>query len=268
MLFRSIIANGSNAGVTSGNDGTFTLTIDNGIKSIIVSYAGYGTRIIRIGDAVTDYLIGLQPAPDLAELIVIGSRNLSRTKVQTPVPVDVIPVAAMAKEVGQTDLNQLLTYSAPSFQSTRQTTSDGTDHLDPAQLRALGTDQVLVLVNGKRRHQSALVNVNGTVNRGQVGTDLNAIPLTAIERVEVLRDGAAAQYGSDAIAGVINIVLKKNINTLSGNVSYGENITSYPKNYAFEKLNIASPGNVSVQDGSIFQVGLNYGIDLKKGFRF
>ncbi len=263
----SIIANGSNAGVTSGNDGTFTLKIDDGIKSMMVSYTGYGTRIIKIEDAVADYLISLQPVADLAELIVIGSRNLSRTKVQTPVPVDVIPVAKMAKEVGQTDLNQLLTYSAPSFQSTRQTTSDGTDHLDPAQLRALGTDQVLVLVNGKRRHQSALVNVNGTVNRGQVGTDLNAIPLTAIERVEILRDGAAAQYGSDAIAGVMNIVLKKNTNTLSGNVSYGENITSYHKNYAFEKLNIASPGNISVHDGGIFQAGLNYGIALnKKGF--
>ena len=174
---------------------------------------------------------------DLEQITVIGSRNLSRTNVQTPVPVDVIPVAKMAKEVGQIDLNQLLTYSAPSFQSARQTVSDGTDHVDPAQLRGLGTDQVLVLINGKRQHQSALVNVNGTVNRGQVGTDLNAIPVSAIERVEVLRDGAAAQYGSDAIAGVINIVLKSNTNALSGNISYGENITSYDKNYAFNKLN-------------------------------
>jgi iron complex outermembrane receptor protein len=198
---------------------------------------------------------------------VVGSRNLSRTKVQTSVPVDVIPVGKISKDVGQTDLNQLLTYSAPSFQSTRQTTSDGTDHVDPAQLRGLGSDQILVLVNGKRRHQSALVNVNGTINRGQVGTDLNAIPVSAIERVEILRDGASAQYGSDAIAGVINIVLKKNFNTLSGNLSYGENITSYKKNYAFEKLNIVSPANVNVNDGGTFQVGLNYGVDLnKKGF--
>ena len=168
----------------------------------------------------TDYSIGLQSSVnDLQQITVIGSRNLSRTKVQTPVPVDVIPVAKMAKEVGQIDLNQLLTYSAPSFQSARQTISDGTDHVDPAQLRGLGSDQVLVLINGKRRHQSALVNVNGTVNRGQVGTDLNAIPVSAIERVEVLRDGAAAQYGSDAIAGVINIVLKNKPNVLSGSVS-------------------------------------------------
>src|SRR4030095_3750010 len=129
--------------------------------------------------------------------------------------------------------SQLLTYTAPSFQSSRQAIADGTDHVDPAQLRGLGSDQVLVLVNGKRRHQSALVNVNGTVNRGQVGTDLNTIPVSAIERVEVLRDGAAAQYGSDAIAGVINIVLKRNTGNLNGTVSYGENISRYPKDYAF-----------------------------------
>src|SRR4029079_8210086 len=131
--------------------------------------------------------------------------------------------------------NQILTFIAPSFQSSRQTVADGTDHLDPAQLRGLGTDQVLVLVNGKRRHQSALVNVNGTVNRGQVSTDLSAIPASAIERIEILRDGAAAQYGSDAIAGVINIVLKKTTGILSAGVSYGEYMTKYPKNYAIYK---------------------------------
>jgi iron complex outermembrane receptor protein len=111
------------------------------------------------------------------------------------------------------------------------------------------------------------VNVNGTVNRGQVGTDLNTIPLSAIERVEVLRDGAAAQYGSDAIAGVINIVLKKSTNVLSGSVSYGENSTKYPKNYALGKLTNTSYNDASVKDGGVFQAGLNYGFDLnKKGY--
>ncbi|MEJ7675529.1 MAG: TonB-dependent receptor plug domain-containing protein [Chitinophagaceae bacterium] len=114
--------------------------------------------------------------------------------------------------------------------------ADGTDHLDPAQLRGLGTDQVLVLINGKRRHQSALVNVNGTINRGQVSTDLSAIPATSIERVEILRDGASAQYGSDAIAGVINIVLKKKTGILEAGVSYGAYITNYDKNYALFKI--------------------------------
>ncbi|MEO7766149.1 MAG: TonB-dependent receptor plug domain-containing protein, partial [Ferruginibacter sp.] len=248
----SIVTKNANTGTTSDNDGKFVINITENVKAITASYAGYQSVTITIVESATDYSIGLQSVQNEQGIVVIGSRNLSRTKVQTPVPVDVIPVAEMAKQVGQIDLSQLLTYAAPSFQSSRQTVADGTDHVDPAQLRGLGSDQVLVLVNGKRRHQSALVNVNGTVNRGQVGTDLNSIPVSAIERVEILRDGAAAQYGSDAIAGVINIVLKKSINLLSGNVSYGQNITSYQKNYALGKLGNAAVKDVNVQDGGSF----------------
>ncbi|RYZ13580.1 MAG: hypothetical protein EOP49_54315, partial [Sphingobacteriales bacterium] len=169
-------------------------------------------------------------------------------------------------EIGQVDLNQILNYVAPSFQSARQTISDGTDHVDPAQLRGLGPDQVLVLINGKRRHQSALVNVNGTVNRGTVGTDLSAIPASSIERIEILRDGAAAQYGSDAIAGVINIVLKNSTGVLTGSVSYGANITSYPKNFALYKLtNKTDDPDVNETDGNTFQGALGYGFKIGKG---
>jgi len=264
----SIAARGSTTALLTNADGTFTMQIIKGVTTIVVSYAGYETRTTKVDGDATDFSIGLQSSiNELQQVTVIGSRNLSRTNVQTPVPVDVIPVAKMAKEVGQTDLNQLLTYSAPSFQSSRQTVSDGTDHVDPAQLRGLGADQVLVLINGKRRHQSALVNVNGTVNRGQTGTDLNAIPLSAIERVEVLRDGAAAQYGSDAIAGVINIVLKKKTGVLEGGVSYGEYVTSYDKNYALFRINNkADDPSVKLRDGGNFQASLGYGFNIGKGF--
>lgn len=201
----------------------------------------------------------------LEEVVVTGTRSEGRTKIDTPVPVDVIPLSQVTNNVGQVDINQILTFVAPSFQSSRQAISDGTDHVDPAQLRGLGPDQVLVLVNGKRRHQSSLVNVNGTVNRGTVGTDMNAIPATAVDKIEILRDGAAAQYGSDAIAGVINIVLKKQTG-LSGNLSAGEYVTSYAKNYAVNFSN-GLPKDVSVQDGFTGQLGLNYGIKLgDKGF--
>ncbi len=237
LIQANIVVKASGKGIESDSDGKFILAIPAVAKVITASYVGYESRTINIDGIETNYSIGLQPVVDLDYITVIGSRNLSRTKIQTPVPVDIIPVATMAKDIGQIDLNQLLTFSTPSFQSARQTVADGTDHVDPAQLRGLGSDQVLVLVNGKRQHQSALVNVNGTVNRGQVGIDLNTIPISAIERVEVLRDGAAAQYGSDAIAGVINIVLKKTTNILSGNVSYGENITSYTKDFALNKIN-------------------------------
>jgi iron complex outermembrane recepter protein len=199
----------------------------------------------------------------------VGSRNLSRTRVETPVPVDVIPIAQVLNDIGQVDLNQILNFIAPSFQSARQTIADGTDHVDPAQLRGLGTDQVLVLINGKRRHQSALVNVNGTVNRGSVGTDMSAIPANAIERIEILRDGAAAQYGSDAIAGVINIVLKKKTGLLEAGVSYGKYITSYDKNYALFKINNKSDDpSVKARDGGTFQASVGYGFNPGKGYLY
>jgi iron complex outermembrane recepter protein len=264
----NVATNESKNVVLTDRDGNFNIPISSTDKVVFISYIGYQSQSIRVKDNQNNLEIGLQPSTnDLETVTVIGTRNLSRTNVQSPVPVDIIPVSRMSKQVGQIDVNQLLTYSAPSFHSSRQTVSDGTDHMDPAQLRGLGSDQVLVLVNGKRYHQAALVNVNGTVNRGQVGTDLNTIPVSSIERIEVLRDGAAAQYGSDAIAGVINIVLKNNTNVLSGNVSYGENITSYPKNYALDLLNHHNTSKVNVRDGGAFDASLNYGVDLnKKGF--
>src|SRR5687768_9591623 len=147
-------------------------------------------------------------AKTLDAVRVTGSRVLGRTAEQTAAPVDIIGAEELAN-TGAMEVGQALQLLEPSFNFSRTTVSDGTDILRPATLRALGPDQVLVLVNGKRRHQQALVNVQQTIARGSAGTDINAIPVSAIERIEVLRDGAAAQYGSDAIAGVINIVLRR-----------------------------------------------------------
>ncbi|HKU43429.1 MAG TPA: TonB-dependent receptor [Polyangiales bacterium] len=142
------------------------------------------------------------------EVVVVGSRVKPRSDTETPSPVDVLSAEDLEK-TGTTELGKALQMLAPSFNFSTTTISDGTDIIRPATLRGLGPDQVLVLVNGKRRHQMALVNVQETIGKGSAGYDLNAIPMAAIERIEILRDGAAAQYGSDAIAGVINIVLKK-----------------------------------------------------------
>jgi iron complex outermembrane receptor protein len=147
-------------------------------------------------------------ATTLDTIQVIGSRVRGRTAADTAAPVDVISREQLER-AGVQEVGQMLQTVAPSFNFSRTFVSDGTDIIRPATLRALGPDQVLVLVNGKRRHQQALVNVQQTIGRGSAGTDINAIPISAIERVEVLRDGAAAQYGSDAISGVINIVLRK-----------------------------------------------------------
>lgn len=149
-------------------------------------------------------------APALEGVTIVGSRRVNASATDTPVPIDFISLTKSSEQGGQFDLAQSLQYLSPSFNSTRQTGADGADLIDSASLRGLGSDQTLVLVNGKRRHTTALVNLFGARNRGNTGTDLNAIPVLAIDNVQILRDGAAAQYGSDAIAGVMNITLKKN----------------------------------------------------------
>ena len=149
----------------------------------------------------------LAQAYELEKLVVLGSRFQERSVSDSPVPVDVITEEEIVA-TGQTEVGRVIQELVPSFNFSSSTISDGTDALRPATLRGLGPDQVLVLVNGKRRHKSALVHVNTSVGRGTAGVDMNAIPVSAIKRIEVLRDGSSAQYGSDAISGVINIVLK------------------------------------------------------------
>jgi iron complex outermembrane recepter protein len=151
---------------------------------------------------------GDDEAANLAEVVVTGTRVEDRSRLDTLAPVDVLTDQALISQ-GTTELAEALSTLAPSLNFPRPSITDGTDHIRPATLRGLAPDQVLVLVNSKRRHQSALVNVNGSIGRGSAAVDLNAIPVAAIERVEVLRDAASAQYGSDAIAGVINIRLRE-----------------------------------------------------------
>ncbi|TDE11118.1 TonB-dependent receptor plug domain-containing protein [Dyadobacter psychrotolerans] len=191
----------------------------------------------------------------LGEVVVTGSRAGGRVNTESPVPVDVIGIQQITTQVPQNNLNQILNVVAPSFTSNTTTVADGTDHIDPAQLRGLGPDQVLVLLNGKRRHTSSLVNVNGTPGRGSVGTDLNAIPAYAIEKIEVLRDGASAQYGSDAIAGVINVKMKESTGKLNLSLYSGANISQ------------GANDHTGGMDGENLQIDGNYGVRLgQKGF--
>ncbi|MEP6615250.1 MAG: TonB-dependent receptor [Ginsengibacter sp.] len=266
----SVSVEGKGKGTTTNDNGEYQLQVAPGHYTIAITYAGFQLNTKRVevktNETVThDATMAIATAGE--EIVVVGSRSAGRTKLSTPVPVDIIPISQVINDIGQVDLNQILNFIAPSFQSSRQTVADGTDHVDPAQLRGLGTDQVLVLINGKRRHQSALVNVNGTINRGQVSTDMSAIPATAIDRIEILRDGAAAQYGSDAIAGVINIILKKKTGLLEAGVSYGQYHTKYDKNYALYKINNKSDDpSVRVNDGGTIQASLGYGFVVGKGY--
>ncbi len=176
---------------------------------------------------------------DIERIVTVGTRMSNRTVADSPAPIDIISSEAI-KNSGATNTPDMLRKLAPSFNMNNTTTSDGQDLMRPATLRSLGPDQVLVLINGKRRHQQAVVAVQENVGRGSAGTDLSSIPMTAISHIEILRDGAAAQYGSDAIAGVINIVLK---NSDGGNIW-----TQY--------------GQTSENDGESFELGANYGFEI------
>ena len=166
-----------------------------------------------------------QPTTNEQTIVITGTRAANRTVANSPVPVDVIGADQIAN-TGQTETNRVLNQLVPSFNFPQPSIADGSDALRPATLRGLSPDQTLVLVNGKRRHVSALLNINGTVGRGSAAVDLNLVPGLAISRVEVLRDGAAAQYGSDAIAGVINIQLKNANHGGRASVTWGEYVTT------------------------------------------
>lgn len=159
-----------------------------------------------------------------SEVVVTGTRTANRTALETAVPVDVFPVAELT-QTGRVELNQILSTTVPSFNFNQTAINDGTDIIRPATLRGLSPDQTLVLVNGKRRHITALVNINGSVGRGSAAADLNSIPTSAIGNVQVLRDGASAQYGSDAIAGVINVILREADHGGGLNIRYGAHVT-------------------------------------------
>lgn len=219
LPFVNVIEKGTSNGTVTGENGNYSLTVDSN-AILVFTFIGYTPQELSV-DGRSTIDVTMTEGEALDTIVLVGSRSPKRTAVNTTVPVDVIDMADVNIQLGKVEINELLQYAAPSFNANKQSGSDGADHIDPASLRGLGPDQTLVLINGKRRHQSSLINIFGTRGRGNTGTDLNAIPATAIDRIEVLRDGASAQYGSDAIAGVINIVLKKSINELSGNISYG-----------------------------------------------
>ena len=244
----TIVVKGTTNGASSDFDGNYSMQVNQG-DVLVFSFVGFDDQeVVMDGSATVN--VTMASGVELDEVVIVGTRNKNRTAIDTPVPVDVIDITELLASSPQVNLNQILNYVAPSFSSNTQTISDGTDHIDPASLRGLGPDQVLVLINGKRRHTSSLVNVNGTFGRGSVGTDLNAIPTAAIARVEVLRDGASAQYGSDAIAGVINIVLKRNTGELTASVTAGANFSKNANNLK---------GGV---DGETVNIGVNYGVAL------
>lgn len=198
------------------------------------------------------------------EQVTVGSRTRG-AEAEKSVPVDVF-TQEQIQETGYTETAQVIQSLAPSFNFPRPTITDGTDTVRPATLRGLGPDQVLVLINGKRRHQSSLVHLNSSIGRGSTGVDLNAIPVAAIERIEVLREGAAAQYGSDAIAGVINIVVKGGESAPMLTSKFGLSVGSFTGNRcAPSGLSCELGDEIDFSDGELFDIGGSWGAVLGSG---
>ncbi len=271
----NVTEKGTSNATSSGIDGAYKIRVKEGAK-LVFSYIGF-TNVEKgtTASSQIDIVLSEDGGQVLQEVQIVGSRNTKRTVVNSAVPIDIINMKELTTQSGKIEINQLLQYIAPSFNANKQSGSDGADHVDPASLRGMGPDQTLVLINGKRRHQSSLVTLYGTRGRGNTGTDLNAIPASSIKRIEILRDGAAAQYGSDAIAGVINIVLNDNVDELTGSVTYGTFNTNAKgtflpgtantKNFRLdENGNGNSYGRNRSFDGNTVKVAANYGVALGK----
>jgi iron complex outermembrane receptor protein len=207
------ISLGATQTAAARNDGSYRISAPAGRYSITVRSIGFASRTdtidVAAGSTTTRDFTLSRAVTALEAVTTLGTRGEARTVLDAPVPIDVLPSLEI-RSTGRTETAQMIQALAPSFNFPRTTLGDATDNVRPATLRGMSPDQALVLVNGKRRHLSAVVNINGFVGRGSEAVDLNAIPASMIDHIEILRDGAAAQYGSDAIAGVINIVLKTN----------------------------------------------------------
>lgn len=258
----SVLVKNSKAGTTTDAGGNFSITAASG-DVLIISAIGYTTQELRLKDN-SKIIVTLQSQANNLDAVILGSRSRSRVKTESPVPVDVIGLNSSAPTSARPDITSLLNYAAPSFNYNKQSGSDGADQIDLATLRGLGPDQTLVLVNGKRRHQTAFVALFGTRGRGNSGTDLNAIPEASIDRVEILRDGASAQYGSDAIAGVVNLILKKNTDKWQIDVgTSGYYDKKYNTYFGSDYLKKQYEYGSSI-DGAVFNAGINKGFSLGK----
>ncbi|GAA0194758.1 iron complex outermembrane receptor protein [Brevundimonas nasdae] len=215
-------------------------------------FAAASTAVLTIATGAAAQSAGAPSASDVDEVVVTGTRVPGRTRLDTLVPVDVVTSEALQQR-GTTELASQLAVAVPSIAFPRPSLTDGTDSVRPATLRGQGPDQTLVLVNGIRRHVSAQVNTNGTVGRGSAPVDLNAIPSSALDRVEVLRDGASAQYGSDAIAGVINLRLREASSGGGASATYGSYLSS---------VNLPNAGKKDFTDGKQLTVSAWQGFAL------
>ncbi|MFT5965637.1 MAG: iron complex outermembrane receptor protein [Flavobacteriaceae bacterium] len=248
----SIVVKGTTIGTTTNFDGQYSINAGNG-DTLIFSYVGFDTQRIKVSGSVLN--VSMKSGVELEEVVLVGSRTAPRSNADTPLPIDVVSAKELAS-TGQITFDKALQYRIPSFNTVQTPVNDATSLLDPYEIRNMGPSRTLILINGKRKNLSALLYTQTSPGRGETGADISAIPTDAIKRVEILRDGASAQYGSDAIAGVMNIILKDTPNEGSATLRTG--ITSEGDGEMF---------GVAVNNGS--SIGgdkgfVNYTVDLSK----
>ncbi|MEO5889205.1 MAG: TonB-dependent receptor [Ferruginibacter sp.] len=252
-------------GATTNADGILKIQVSTN-EVLEISNIGYKTQLVTLAGQ-SEISIDMEPSlVDLGDIVILGTRGAARAKTETAVPVDVIKINQVGLPTAKMDLTSILNMAAPSFNYNKQSGADGADHVDLGTLRGLGPDQTLVLINGKRRHQTAFVALFGTRGRGNSGADLNSFPEAAVDRIEILRDGASAQYGSDAMAGVINIVLKKDINHWSINTGWSGYYDS--KFNAYSQRESKQYYSSKPIDGGTFTISANNGLAIGKNGGF
>lgn len=249
----NILEKGTTNGTTTDFDGNYTIDVNTG-ATLVFSYIGFATREEKVNGR-SSINIQLLEGMQLDEFIVVGSRTAPRSNADTPLPVDVVGAKDLTS-TGQMTFDKALQYRIPSFNTVQTPVNDATSLLDPYEIRNMGPSRTLILINGKRKNLSALLYTQTSPGRGETGADISAIPTDAIKRVEILRDGASAQYGSDAIAGVMNIILKDSPNEGSATVRTG--ITSEGDG---EMFGVAINNGSSIGEDEGF---VNYTVDLSK----
>lgn len=244
LPYMNVVEKGTKNGATTNVSGEFSITVKKIPTILVVSSLGFMSQEVKIVSKSYVTIVVKEDKVSLDEIVVVGSRGKPRTAFDSPVPIDNIKISELA-QTGKGVLDQQLMFKVPSYNSTQQPVSDAGAHFSPADLRGLFPSRTLVLVNGKRKNASALVYSYVTPGRGEVGVDMKSVPSAALENVEILRDGAAAQYGSDAVAGVINLVMKKSVEPFI-NTSYS----------------VTTEG-----DGEQYQLETGFGVDIAdKGY--
>ncbi|WNW02558.1 TonB-dependent receptor [Tenacibaculum sp. HL-MS23] len=250
----NILEKGTTNGGSSDLDGKFSLSVDTN-ATLIISFSGFETQEIAV-NGKTNFNIVLKEGLELDEVVITGSRTPTRSNTTSALPIDIVSSKDL-QSTGQATFDKALQYKIPSFNTVQTPVNDATSLLDPYEIRNMGPSRTLILINGKRKNLSALLYTQDSPGRGETGADISAIPTDAIKSIQILRDGASAQYGSDAIAGVMNVILKDNYN--GGSATFRAGITSEGDG---EMVGVSVNNGTSIGDsGKGF---INYTVDFSK----